>query len=167
MPLEDLRNTAAIVRSQHERFDGNGFPDSLAGSNIPIGARILAIANDYDLLIIGMATGRGLTPEEAKALILRGKGKRYDPQLVDVFVALKGGIEPYRPRERPVSPAQLMAGMILTRDIVTREGILLLSADHLLEEKVIQQIKDFVESENPDMRIYVRGDKSVDLSQSK
>ena len=58
MPLEDLRGAAKILRSQLERFDGAGFPDALAAEAIPIGARILALASDYDSLQIGTLVQR-------------------------------------------------------------------------------------------------------------
>jgi len=156
MPLEDLRNVAKIVRSQHERFDGKGFPDGLSGLAIPIGARILAIANDYDNMQIGMAIQRHVSSEEAKPLILQGRGKRYDPQVVDAFIALTGGIESEHSSEIPVPSAQLQPGMVLTRDLITGDGVLLLTADYVLDDKLIQQIKDFETSESTELTIYVR-----------
>ncbi len=159
MPLEDLRNVAKIVRSQHERFDGNGFPDALSGLAIPIGARILVVANDYDNMQIGMAVQRRVSAEDAKSFILQGRGKRYDPQVVDAFLALTGGVEPERPRELSISPADLKPGMVLTRDLITSDGVLLLTADYVLEDKLIQQIIDFQTAESEELKIYVRTDK--------
>lgn len=85
MPLDDLRDAARILRSQLERFDGQGFPDRLSGFNIPLGARILALASDYDNLQTGTLMQRRLRPDEAMHAILQALGTRYDPQVVEAF----------------------------------------------------------------------------------
>ena len=158
MPLEDLRGVGKILRAQHERFDGQGFPDGLAGLAIPLGARILAVANDYDSLQIGMGLPRHVPADEAKALILSGKGRRYDPQVVNALLALTGGIEADRPIEIQMSSKNLQPGMVLTRDLVTPDGLLLLTADHVLEEKLIQQIRGFESADGMPLEAYVRAD---------
>jgi response regulator RpfG family c-di-GMP phosphodiesterase len=56
-----MQPVAAIVRSHHERFDGKGFPDSLAGESIDLGARILAVADHYDELLSGAFGAPSLT----------------------------------------------------------------------------------------------------------
>lgn len=85
MALQDLHGAAVLIRSHHERFDGQGYPDGLSGIAIPLGARILALANDYDGLQIGIVAQRRLAPEDARNMIVDGRGKRYDPQVVDAF----------------------------------------------------------------------------------
>ena len=76
------------------RFDGQGYPDALAGLTISLGARVLAVANDYDGLQIGIVTPRRLSPEDARKMIADSRGKRYDPTVVDAFLAVLGGVEP-------------------------------------------------------------------------
>jgi response regulator RpfG family c-di-GMP phosphodiesterase len=159
MALEELREAAKILRSHHERFDGQGFPDSLAGLAIPLGARILAVANDYDGLQMGMLSPRRATPEDAKALIAKARGKRYDPHAVEAFLAVTGNIEPEVTGEVQISPRDLQPDMVLARDLVTREGVLLLSADYILDYGLIQQIQGFNEAEEVPMTLYVRTDR--------
>lgn len=147
MPLEDLRGAAKIVRSHQERFDGAGFPDQLTGFNIPLGARIVAVASDYDNLQIGTFSQRSLRPEEAVAAIIGGRGKRYDPSVVNAFQEMAG-------RETPVEAAptrsfltgELQPGMVIGRDLITNDGFLLLSAGHILSERLIRQIVEFEKS---------------------
>ncbi|MBV8635560.1 MAG: response regulator, partial [Burkholderiaceae bacterium] len=93
MPLEDLREAAKIIRCQQERFDGEGYPDHISGFNIPVGARILALASDYFNLQIGTLAPRKLRPEEAQTLILQNGGKRYDPAVVNAFAELVGSVD--------------------------------------------------------------------------
>jgi response regulator RpfG family c-di-GMP phosphodiesterase len=80
MPLPDLAGVAKIIRSQHERFDGRGFPDQLSAAAIPLGARILSLASDFDNLQIGVLAPKRVHHDEAVPLIVRGSGNRYDPK---------------------------------------------------------------------------------------
>lgn len=159
MALDELRNAAKIIRAHHERFDGQGFPEGLSGLAIPLGARILALANDYDGLQIGIVSPRRLTPEDAKKLIVEGRGKRYDPQVVDAFVGLSGAPEPERKPEVAVPVAELMPGMVLARDLMARDGTLLLAADYLLDMNLIRQIRDYAEAEGISFSVWIRNDR--------
>ena len=127
MPLAELKDVAKIVRAHHERFDGQGFPDGLQGLNIPLGARILAVANDYDGLQIGTLAEKRLRPDEAKAMIVKSRGRRHDPQIVDAFIELLGGQEREVVREKELACRDLKPGMVLARDLVGRASICLVS----------------------------------------
>lgn len=158
MALEELRAAAKIIRAHHERFDGQGFPEGLSGMRIPLGARILAVANDYDGLQIGVVIPRCLNPEDARRVIVEGRGKRYDPQVVEAFMAVLGMPELDRSAELTVSPANLKPGMVLSRDLMTRDGVLLLAADYLLDAGLIRQICDYANTEGVVMNVFIRND---------
>jgi hypothetical protein len=158
MPLDELKDVAKLVRAHHERFDGQGFPDGLEGPNIPIGARILSVVNDYDGLQMGTLSERRMTAEEAKTMILQSRGKRYDPAVADAFVELLGGLGHEIVHEKAVSYPDLKVGMVLSRDLVSREGVLLLSADFVLDMRLIKQIQDYVRRENHAIPVYIRTD---------
>ena len=84
----DLAHLAEIVRSHHEEFDGNGYPQGLKGEEIPLPARIIFLANAYYSLVSEMCYGGPpMTPEKAQAEMKAGAGKQYDPALVEVFLA--------------------------------------------------------------------------------
>jgi response regulator RpfG family c-di-GMP phosphodiesterase len=155
MPLEDLRPVAAILRAHMERFDGGGYPDGLSGTAIPLGARILALASDYDNLQIGALVQRKLPPDEARKIILDSSGKRYDPAVANAFRALLEGDEAQAPEDRAVTTKQLQAGMVLSRDLFSGEGQMLLSADHVLEERLIRQLQDFESQSKVRLMIWV------------
>jgi response regulator RpfG family c-di-GMP phosphodiesterase len=161
MAFEDLQSVAKSVRSHHERFDGNGFPDGLVGIVIPVGARILALASDYDSLQLGMLSARRATQEEAKSVIVQGRGKRYDPLAVEAFLSVVGGVEPNVVRGIQLTAQDLKPGMVLNRDLLTRDGVLLLSADHILDENLVQQIQGFEASDGAPMNIYICTDRSA------
>jgi diguanylate cyclase (GGDEF)-like protein len=81
-----LLPVAALVRSSHERWDGDGYPDGLAGEDIPLGARIIGICDAYEAMIESRPwRPRAMTPHEAMAELRRCAGSQFDPHLVDVF----------------------------------------------------------------------------------
>lgn len=163
MPLVELQGVAKIIRSHHELFDGQGFPDGLVGLAIPQGARIVAVANDYDGLQIGTLAERHYSPEDAKAVLLQSRGKRYDPQVLDAFMAIMGSPREELGRDRELPVADLMPGMVSSRDILSRDGTLLLAADYVLDATIVRQIKEYAEREGIRMMVHVRIDKKFNV----
>ena len=78
-----------IIRYHHEHFDGNGYPDGLAGEEIPLLARIVAVADAYDAMTSDRPYRPGMTTEEAVRRILAGTGSQFDPQVVEVLQQVK------------------------------------------------------------------------------
>jgi putative nucleotidyltransferase with HDIG domain len=88
--LEPLRGTERIrkiIAHHHEFFDGSGYPDGLAGRQIPLGARIVAIADAYDTLTSERTYKKARTPEEAFLELERCGSAQFDPELVRMFVS--------------------------------------------------------------------------------
>jgi putative two-component system response regulator len=75
-----------IAQSHHERWDGTGYPSGLKGDEIPLGARIMAIADVYDAIISRRVYKPPIPHEEAVEMIMKGKGGQFDPVLCDAFV---------------------------------------------------------------------------------
>lgn len=162
MPLPDLQKSAEYICAQFERFDGSGFPGHLAGEDIPLGARILVLASDYDNMQIGTLTQRRLTAEESKIIIIHGSGKRYDPRVVEAFKEILWPTVPKpEPEKSPydelaaLSPA-LTSGMVLARDLITPNGLLMLSAKHVLDQRLIDKIVDYERSTGMELTAYIR-----------
>ncbi|MFB9278622.1 HD domain-containing phosphohydrolase [Cohnella cellulosilytica] len=91
-----LRLAGVIALSHHEKWDGTGYPQGLAGEEIPIEARIVALADFYDALTHERPYKRAWTPEETLQEIARQRGVHFDPQVVDAFMALFREHEFYR-----------------------------------------------------------------------
>ncbi|MFZ6776464.1 HD domain-containing phosphohydrolase [Undibacterium sp. Ji83W] len=142
MPLQDLQGAAKIIRAQHERFDGRGFPDGLVGESIPIGARILSLTSDYDNLQNGSLVQKRVHMEDAQALIIRGAGNRYDEKVVAAFKQIISN-QADDIDDREITIAQLQPGMILSADVISKEGMLLLPADYVLDQHVIDKLTLF------------------------
>ena len=83
-----LAAAAALVRASHERWDGAGYPDGLAGEEIPLGARIVAVCDAYSAMRQQRPYGPVLTDAEARAELRRCAGTQFDPRVVAVFCAL-------------------------------------------------------------------------------
>jgi putative two-component system response regulator len=82
-----LRHAMAISRYHHEKWDGNGYPDGLLGEQIPLSARLMAVADVYDALISRRPYKEPMSHERAVAFIHEGRGNHFDPEIVDAFDA--------------------------------------------------------------------------------
>ena len=82
-----LRAVGALVRSSHERWDGRGYPDRLAGEAIPLGARVIAVCDAYDAMRTDRAYRRACPQDEALAELRRCAGGQFDPAVVEAFCA--------------------------------------------------------------------------------
>lgn len=85
---ELLQRAEVIARSHHERWDGSGYPDGLKGEEIPLSARLAAIADVFDALTSERPYKKAWDPDEAAAEILRGRGSHFMPELVDCFISV-------------------------------------------------------------------------------
>ena len=88
-PVVKDKETLKMVRHHHERYDGAGYPDGLKGERIPMGARILALADAYDAMTSDRPYRRAMSPEKARAEIERCRGTQLCPEVIDAF--LKAG----------------------------------------------------------------------------
>jgi len=88
--LSALKELLPIIRHHHEAIDGSGYPDGLSGDQIPLGARVISIFNEFDALIFPFTQKPALSVEEAVAEIKKGGGKQFDSSLIDPFVQFVG-----------------------------------------------------------------------------
>jgi len=75
------------VRNHHERWDGSGYPDKMKENEIPLAARIVAIADAYDAMSTDRPYKTALSLEECEAILRKTAAKMYDPELIEVFVS--------------------------------------------------------------------------------
>jgi putative two-component system response regulator len=85
-----LRMARDIAAYHHERYDGDGYPEKLAGENIPLSARIFALADVYDALVSKRVYKAAYSHDVARKIILEKQGTQFDPAVVDAFLRCEG-----------------------------------------------------------------------------
>ena len=140
---DDMQGVAPVIRSHHERWDGQGFPDGLRGKAIPLGARILAVADAFEDLRGGKIDGKVLSAVDARRRVIAGRGSQFDPSVVDAFASLFSAPPKPTLATRSLRTADLRAGQILAQDFLSPEGVLLLSAGYELNDDLIGRILYF------------------------
>ena len=156
MALDPLVQAAELIRHHLDHYDGMGNRSGLRGDGIPLGARILLVASDYDALQEGLLGHERMSPDEALDTIVKGSGMRYDPAVVDAFRRVAGSFGQYGrvEAEFQVTSNQLHEGMLLTHDVITGDGMLLLLKDTVLNASHIREIKEFEASAGEPLAIF-------------
>lgn len=150
--IADLRQAGVLIRHHHEQVNGAGFPDGLKGSAIPIGARILAYADQLDRAV----SSGGNTAEQALARVELGLGIKLDPALQRVFRKIARyayftlpELDANATIELELRPDELLPGMILTRDVISGTGLLLLNKGVVLDELKVEAIQRYYQLDPP------------------
>ena len=107
-PITSLRAVLPIVRSSHERWDGRGYPDGLAGRQIPLGARIVAVCDAYRAMIERRSYREPMTQREALGELRDNAGTQFDPECVRALMSVlvtRGSDEEQVPLHRPAHAA--------------------------------------------------------------
>jgi HD-GYP domain-containing protein (c-di-GMP phosphodiesterase class II) len=89
LPLMGQRDLYAIVRHHHERYDGRGYPDGLAGEAIPVSARIAAVCDAYDAMVNQRSYRAAISHQPALETLRAGRDEQWDGRIVDAFVAIQ------------------------------------------------------------------------------
>jgi putative nucleotidyltransferase with HDIG domain len=156
-----------MVRHHHENWDGSGYPDGLRGTDIPLGARILAVVDCYDALTSDRPYRRRMTHDDALQIIRRRSGQMYDPEIVDVFArVVSDADDEHESSEDPVRAGlrRVIAGALqiapgptsntapagVHRDSSVRVAAFLASIGTGSWEKVAKQLAPFLTAAMPD-----------------
>lgn len=90
--IEFLGAARDVIRSHHERWDGSGYPDGLAGADIPLSARVFAVADTLDALTTNRPYRRASTFAKARLIIVRDGGSHFDPEVIDAYESVPDGV---------------------------------------------------------------------------
>lgn len=151
-----LEPIADIVKHQYERVDGTGFPDHLIGSNISSEARILAIVNDYDKLLLGRVSGKVHSPEQAQQHMKEDVGA-YDKEMLPIYFKMLSQykFEAHSELDICIGTNQLEPGMTLSRDIHGTGQSILLTKSTELTGKHIEKLKKYEKEWNTILNVFV------------
>lgn len=100
-PEEKMAPYLGGVRSHHERYDGKGYPDGLAGTAIPLHGRIIAVADAYDAMTSDRPYRKGMDHDRALAILEQGRGTQWDPEFAGLFLAYFGKTGKSDPTDLP------------------------------------------------------------------
>jgi len=156
--IEDLRKAGILIRHHHESYDGTGFPDKLQGTAIPLGARIIAMA-DYIDRTMGKISVRN-TMEQIILSAQEELEKKFDPQIfpymrkpvIDLYTRLSKDV---KSSERELEHDDLKEGMVLSRDVKSGTGLLLLIMGVRLDSTNIEAIKRYYRIDPPPRGVFV------------
>jgi len=144
--IEDLKEAGTLIRHHHEHYDGSGFPDGVKRKEIPLGSRIIAMADFVDRHVRRFQGDAGVSLTMKK--LEEEAGKRFDPRLVEPVT--KVAREFYRDRlpkaeftEMELSPKDLAEGMVVSRDVFSGTGLLLLSRGTVLNGSNISLLRRY------------------------
>jgi hypothetical protein len=119
LSVPELRSAARLVRHSHERWDGGGYPDGLAGEEIPLGSRIVFCADAFHAIRCDRPYRRGRSPAEALAEIRACAGAQFDPDVVEALVGLSSEL---RARSNGTRPRSRRAGRLMALMLVVSVG---------------------------------------------
>ena len=169
--VKKLDHVGIIVRTHHERYDGQGYPDQLKEEEIPLGARIIAVADAFDKIVnlqvnVGNAinvakTSLGHLDDEKlleAAAILHLKQESflaYDPDIVKVFLTLLKTKKIVYPEEKKVSVKNLEEGMTLTKPLYSSSGRFLLPQKTVLTGSLVHKLKLLHENDPITEEVYI------------
>jgi hypothetical protein len=155
-PVIHLSSIAQSILHQFDRFDGKE-PSLLCGEEIPLGARILAVARDYIYSIRGVTADLRCSAEGAVSQLMQHSEFLYDPVIIEHLIAVIPhlDIQHLERNEKVVSSPKLEPGMKLSRDLLTVSNLLLLPEGHEMTWQTIKRVQSYVESSNEVLRIYV------------
>lgn len=157
MGIEPLTEAATYIRHQHENYDGSGFPDRLVHDKIPLGAQIIAIASYYDQLASGVGEQEVLNDKEIRSQLRAKAGSWFDEKLVQTFTdQINAGLfADNKALDRLLTSEDLLVGMVLSRDVRTPDGRMLLSKNKTLTPELIDKITQFQTDSDGMLSIYV------------
>lgn len=155
--VKPLYPAGQIILQHKEYLDGSGFPKGLAGEQISFRAQVLAVVNDYVEMIKGHYDEREYSTAEAISYLKGKAAERYNQEVVE---ALEYAVELLSKSgevlsDKAVTSDQLRSGFKLSRDLISEDGMLLLSADQKLDNTAIERIREMEFNLEESFKIYV------------
>lgn len=158
MGIGSLEYVGRMIYYHRERYDGLGYPEKLSGIDIPLGARIIAVADALDRMLFGQGETIKRTAASVRDELARQAGHLFDPQIVLASLDYLDTLRQTRHDSRIVKIALnlLQPGLMLARDLMSSSGALLMPHDTLLTITHVERIRNFARVESIES-IYVYG----------
>ncbi|TRZ51428.1 response regulator [bacterium] len=169
--VKNLDHVGVIVRTHHERYDGQGYPDQLKEEEIPLGARIIAVADAYDKIVnlevnvanaianakatLGHLGGEKILEAAAVLHLKQESFLAYDPDVVKILMTVLKTKKFVYPEEKRVPVAKLEEGMMLTRPLYSSGGRFLLPQKMVLTGSLVKKLKLLNQNDPITEEVYV------------
>lgn len=153
-PLEAVANT---ILDHCEYANGSGYPNGKQSDSVSIESRILCVIKDFDALVQGLILESELTESEAVEYLKDHCDTRYDRDIVTAFVDMLLEVSRHHEKlaEMRLTPTSAREGMVLTRDLVNSNDVLMLPAGRTLDEETIEKLRTLVKSAGVEILLYV------------
>jgi len=158
--VRPLSGAAKIIRQQKEYLDGSGYPDHLDAEKIDLRAQLLCVLNDFHELVEGYYQSRHLSTDEALEYLDGYASERYNDEYVEALkerVAALAGSGVLADSSKATS--ELIPGMTLRRDLVSKQGVLLLPAGHKLDTVSISRLLELEANLHDHFEIFVESER--------
>lgn len=168
MAIEPFQEAARIVGAHHEYFDGSGYPAGLSGKAIPVGARILTVVNEYDSFQFGNLGDKREKREKAIEYLKKNRGTLFDPEIVDAFILQleQDNKRLNKTASVQISDSELKEGMVLANDLITEEGLMLLTKDQKLDSSLVNMLKNYHRHTGEKLKILVKTNEEIKCIES-
>lgn len=153
-PAPDLQGISDILAGQYEYVNGQGNPNGLKDEQIPIGAKIIAVARDYLLFTMGTMDGKEYNPNVALGKMAKLAGLQYSSAVIEALEAEVN--EDDMPDDGAMKSHQVTPGMILEEAIYNDKDILILPEGHEFDDASIEKLKSLEERFSMSFKIYVK-----------
>lgn len=160
--VDPLFPAGEIIVQHKEYLDGSGYPKGLKGEKISYSAQLLCIVNDYVELISGLYQKRSYSSHEALVYLKEFAAERYNAEIVDLLCSVvdqlvaEGEVED----EQCLATNALISGMVLSRDLLTIQDVLLLGAGQTLDSSVIARLSEMEQNLEEQLEVFVRQEAS-------
>ena len=145
-PASRLESVTDIIFTQFEQYSGKGHPNNMVGEEIPLGARILAVARDFWRYATLKIQPGQMTHAEIRAEMNKYRGSVYDPEILDVFITNPDLISDEL-IEKPLKTSEIKPGMVLKQNIFNEQHLLVLAEGHEFTESTINKLIQFEKSQ--------------------
>ncbi len=151
--VDMLKPIAQIIRMHHEQYNGRGFPDSLAGDDIPLLSQLVGAASVYD----DLRYIQGLDCDDIPEHLQRMRGYQLAPEIVDLLLEIHVKLieKEKSVNDRPLKVEELKEGMVLSRNIYLKTGAFIMAADTKLTAESIDKLKHYVKLKAIADKVYV------------
>ena len=142
--INGFEEVGVLIRSHHENYDGSGYPDRLVEQQIPLGSRLIRLADSFERYAFANGYPSKETLNEATAQLVLYTGKKFDPELVKKFIGCDGASEfsfKGMSETQMHDPDGLTEGMIIAVDVYTKNGMFLVPKGAKLSKGMINRIR--------------------------